>query len=169
MTKAPETTRRGFLGAVAGLLGAIPIIGGIFVAARVGLTPMHADKPARLPLCRPSEVVGTQILERPLSYQMRRGPAVENVSSVVFVTRDPSDPSKFLALSGECTHLGCPVQNKTVAIAGNGDAAPLQCPCHGGKFSRTGEVLDGPPPRPLRRLKIEMPSDPDGMIHVTDL
>jgi cytochrome b6-f complex iron-sulfur subunit len=72
-------------------------------------------------------------------------------------------------MSGECTHLTCPVQKKDVEKGAPGDDAPLRCPCHGGVFSRTGEVLDGPPPRPLRRLAIELPADGVGMIHLLEV
>ena len=100
------------------------------------------------------------IVERAIAYQMRRGASVENVAKVVFVTRDPASKA-VIAMSGECTHLGCPVH-----INKDKDGPPLACPCHGGRFSATGEVLDGPPPRPLRRLPLEMPADGKGMIHV---
>ena len=47
--------------------------------------------------------------------------------------------------------------------------APLHCPCHGGKFARDGKVLDGPPPMPLRRLRLELPQDPKGMIYLLEV
>ncbi len=50
------------------------------------------------------------------------------------------------AYSASCTHLGC-------QVAWNGSTDRFECPCHGGRFSRTGEVLDGPPPRPLVRFQ----------------
>jgi Rieske Fe-S protein len=55
----------------------------------------------------------------------------------------------FVAYSQKCTHLSCPVHfsQKTKR---------LECPCHEGSFSvETGEVIKGPPPRPLPRIVLE--------------
>ncbi|MEM7204211.1 MAG: Rieske (2Fe-2S) protein [Planctomycetota bacterium] len=174
------TTRRGFLAFAASTLASLPLIGGIFVALRTGLAPSRGERPDRFPLCRLDEVPDDDILVRAVSYQMRRGPKVEDVSQVVFVTRDPADPAQVIVLAGECTHLSCPVQKQSVqkqpvqkiataSADADADAAPLACPCHGGRFSRTGEVLDGPPPRPLRRLKHELPEDGAGMIWLAEV
>ena len=154
----PSSTRRGFLSAVTLFLASLPFVGGLALALRTALAPAKADKPKRLPLCKFGEVTQTDVIVRSVSYTMRRGPKVESVSQVVLVTKD--DDGSILAMSGECTHLSCPVQKKDIYKTPNGDA-PLSCPCHGGRFSRTGEVLDGPPPRPLRRLRIEaLPAEP---------
>jgi cytochrome b6-f complex iron-sulfur subunit len=48
----------------------------------------------------------------------------------------------FLALSRECTHLGCTVP--WVA-----EEERFICPCHASSFDITGEVLSPPAPRPL--------------------
>jgi len=53
---------------------------------------------------------------------------------------------RLLALDLGCTHLGC-----TVTATANG----FTCPCHGSRFSSSGEVLAGPAPRPLGRLAIQ--------------
>src|ERR1700730_17375284 len=52
----------------------------------------------------------------------------------------------FFALGAVCTHLGC-------LTAWNEDAGAITCPCHGSKFKRTGEKIEGPAPRPLPWLK----------------
>lgn len=158
----PAGTRRGFLSLLTAGLAGLPLLGGAIAALRAGLAPAHSDKPAPIPLCRVDQVPADDVLVRPVSYQVRRGPAVESVSRVVFVTRD--DDGSVLALSGECTHLSCPVQKKDVRKSNDPDGAPLACPCHGGKFSRTGKVLAGPPPRDLRRLQVQVPDDDQGEI-----
>ena len=45
-------------------------------------------------------------------------------------------------LSRRCTHLGC-------AVLWNKNSESFRCPCHGAEFQRDGQVLSGPPPRPL--------------------
>lgn len=48
----------------------------------------------------------------------------------------------LLAMSSICTHLRCiaPWVEKNDRF---------ECPCHAGVFNRVGEVVSGPPPRPL--------------------
>lgn len=52
------------------------------------------------------------------------------------------------AFEQKCTHLSCAVFYQPAADK-------IQCPCHNGWFdARTGNVLQGPPPRPLKRLEV---------------
>jgi cytochrome b6-f complex iron-sulfur subunit len=55
----------------------------------------------------------------------------------------------FLAISSVCTHLHCIVNWNAVI-------KEFECPCHGAKFNQFGEVLAGPPPRPLDLYKLQM-------------
>ena len=48
----------------------------------------------------------------------------------------------FLALSRECTHLGC-------TVPWNTDREQFVCPCHASSFDITGDVLSPPAPRAL--------------------
>lgn len=63
-----------------------------------------------------------------------------------FVTRNSEDPNDMFILNSICTHLACTVNWS------ESDQVYL-CPCHDAKFSRDGEVLDGPPPHPLHRFE----------------
>ena len=58
----------------------------------------------------------------------------------VFVLR--KSQTEVVVFSNVCTHLSCRV---------NWQAGKLQyvCPCHDGRFGIDGQVLAGPPPRPL--------------------
>ena len=58
-------------------------------------------------------------------------------------------PDRFVAFEQKCTHLGCPVLYRP-------ERRTLECPCHEGLFdAETGQVLAGPPPRPLPVVTLE--------------
>lgn len=59
------------------------------------------------------------------------------------------EAGQFIALSAVCTHLGCIVKWVN-------DKGEFLCPCHGGKFSTNGQVLGGPPPKPLESYPVEI-------------
>lgn len=57
---------------------------------------------------------------------------------------------QYFAYGQKCTHLTCPVYYEQ-------QRQRLECPCHEGGFDvRTGNVLYGPPPRPLDQIVIEV-------------
>jgi menaquinol-cytochrome c reductase iron-sulfur subunit len=58
----------------------------------------------------------------------------------VYVIHGEGD--KVNVISNICTHLGC-------RVAWNNDAKEYLCPCHDARFALNGEVVSGPPPRPL--------------------
>jgi thiosulfate dehydrogenase (quinone) large subunit len=59
---------------------------------------------------------------------------------------------EFRAFSAVCTHAGC-----TVAFVKG--SQQFQCPCHGGVYdAKTGKVLAGPPPQPLRAIEVRQSS-----------
>ncbi|GAB4502029.1 MAG: hypothetical protein Fur0035_15740 [Anaerolineales bacterium] len=62
-----------------------------------------------------------------------------------YVLRKSEAPEDILILSSRCTHLGCTVNWHEESNA-------YLCPCHDAKFSMEGQVLDGPPPIPLRHF-----------------
>jgi len=70
---------------------------------------------------------------------------------------------RFVAYDAICTHLGCQVHYNKVAVKGWGDnPRQIFSPCHGGVFEPvTGKVLDGPPPRPLPKIKLEIDDQGD--------
>jgi cytochrome b6-f complex iron-sulfur subunit len=49
------------------------------------------------------------------------------------------------AFNATCTHLDCTVQYKA-------DTSQIWCACHNGYYDLAGNVVSGPPPRPLERL-----------------
>lgn len=57
---------------------------------------------------------------------------------------------QYHAYGQKCTHLACPVYYER-------QRQRLECPCHEGGFDvRTGNVLYGPPSRPLDRIVLEV-------------
>jgi menaquinol-cytochrome c reductase iron-sulfur subunit len=62
------------------------------------------------------------------------------------------DPNTYIAISTRCAHLGCPVS--FVRAAGT-----FICPCHGGVYDFEGQVIGGPPVRPLDRFQTRVTSD----------
>jgi len=72
----------------------------------------------------------------------------------VFVVK-PSNADIY-AMSNVCTHLSCRVNWKD-------DAKDFLCPCHDGHFDIEGEVLEGPPPRPMDRYETKIE---DGTLYV---
>lgn len=60
---------------------------------------------------------------------------------------------RFVAYSQKCTHLSC-------AVFYSQEAQRLECPCHEGYFAvEDGQVLQGPPPRPLPRIVLRVRGD----------
>ncbi len=56
------------------------------------------------------------------------------------------------AFNAVCTHLDCTVQYKS-------DTSQIWCACHNGTYDLQGNVVSGPPPRPLERLVVNQRGD----------
>lgn len=56
------------------------------------------------------------------------------------------------AFSAMCTHLSCTVQYDP-------EASVIWCACHNGKFDLNGQVISGPPPRPLEAYRVNLRGD----------
>ncbi len=79
-------------------------------------------------------------------------------SNIPFILIHLNDGS-WRSFEQKCTHLSCSVFYQPAADK-------IQCPCHNGWFdARTGTVLQGPPPRPLKRLEVVVKGDE---IYVTE-
>jgi len=55
------------------------------------------------------------------------------------------DETRFYALAATCTH------SEVCTVEWDGKRRQLVCPCHRGIFDLQGNVIAGPPPRPLAR------------------
>lgn len=72
-----------------------------------------------------------------------------NGSKILFYQRNPvilirKSKDKWVALSAICTHLRCGVKWEP-------ESKRIVCPCHGAIYDLNGNVISGPPPRPLKR------------------
>lgn len=56
---------------------------------------------------------------------------------------------EYRALSATCTHLDCIVEYRP-------DRGLIWCNCHNGQFDLSGQVVGGPPPRPLRPYRVHV-------------
>jgi cytochrome b6-f complex iron-sulfur subunit len=63
----------------------------------------------------------------------------------------------FFSLSAVCTHLGC-------LTAWKPELGIIACPCHGSKFKRDGEKIEGPAPKPLPWLRTWVSDEGDLMV-----
>jgi Rieske Fe-S protein len=69
----------------------------------------------------------------------------------------------YVAFSGKCPHLGCGYKWRKHKVLGE----VFLCPCHLSIYDAAGKVLDGPAPRPLDPLPIQV--TPSGDIKVIDM
>ena len=57
------------------------------------------------------------------------------------------------AYSAVCTHLDCTVQYRA-------DTPQIWCACHNGYYDLSGNVVSGPPPRPLEGFAVAVRGEP---------
>jgi Rieske Fe-S protein len=67
----------------------------------------------------------------------------------VFLVWDGAKQVKVF--SATCSHLGC-------QVLWDLEAKKFRCPCHGGAYDANGQVLEGPPPRPLTTIDARVDS-----------
>lgn len=70
-------------------------------------------------------------------------------SGFVWVVEDAEAAYGVTALSAVCSHTGC-------NVAWHFDEAHFVCPCHGGRYDIRGNVVSGPPPKPLQKLPLRV-------------
>jgi menaquinol-cytochrome c reductase iron-sulfur subunit len=59
--------------------------------------------------------------------------------------------------SATCTHLGC-------QVLWDASKKHFQCPCHGGVYNADGQVVAGPPPRPLVTIDARIEGTDDSVL-----
>lgn len=92
---------------------------------------------------------------RVLAFSRQDGWYRERARETVFLVWDGD--KALHALSATCTHLGCQVR-------WDAQATRFRCPCHGGVFDAHGNVVEGPPPRPLDRVEARFDAASDTVL-----
>ena len=143
-TAAGDATRRNFLAqliaACAAFLAAL--LGIPAIVAAVGPALKHDDSEwVSLGSSNSFEVGVPKAVN--VTVAVRDGWIEATSVESVWVVRQPND--SFVVYNGRCTHLGCAYSWQT-------GQKQFACPCHAGVFGIDGNVLAGPPPRPLDTL-----------------
>jgi menaquinol-cytochrome c reductase iron-sulfur subunit len=149
MSDEPQLKREGFLkvailgiGGFIGLSLGIPAVGYIISPAqnenqtqvwiRVGSTSkVEIDTPTLFKI-KTKQTTGWISTEEELSFYVLT-----------------EDGRNYVVMSNICTHLGCRVR----WIA---EKNQFFCPCHNGVFDKNGDVVSGPPPKPLNRFEVKV-------------
>ncbi len=82
--------------------------------------------------------------------RIRDGWYVSTLSKGAWVVN--KDGKEFVAFDPRCTHLNC-------SYYWDKQEQLFVCPCHDGLFDIDGNVIGGPPPRPLDRLEVTIKDD----------
>jgi len=136
-----DVTRREFVRYLV-LASGVFAAGNIGIAAWSSLRSINEGEPRPIVELARVPVGGTHLFD----YPSDDDPAI-----LIRLSRD-----RLVAFSQQCTHLGC-------VVFYDEKKREMVCPCHEGIFdARTGDVVAGPPQRPLGRIDVEV--RPDGMV-----
>lgn len=145
---AAPLNRRGFLGLVTWAIGGVISLGFALPGLAYLIGPaLRKQEEQWIALGATAKVeLGTPTLFK-ATVRRQTGWIVNEEQLTVFVLT--KDGREFSAMSNICTHLGCRVR----WIA---DQGQFFCPCHNGVFDAEGNVVAGPPPRPLDRYPVKV-------------
>lgn len=149
MSETKELSRRNFMQtAIWGIGGLIGIGFGVpAVAYVVGPSLQKQQSQTWMRLGATSKVeLGTPTLFT-FTIQSQTGWIVNAQEVSVYVLS--TDGRTYIAMSNICTHLGCHI--RWIAEQNH-----FFCPCHNGVFDISGNVVSGPPPRPLNRFDVKV-------------
>lgn len=135
----PAVNRRGFLDAVLGF-GFVSTLVAIAYPVWRYLIPPASGEPVT------QSVVAAQAAQ----LKPNSGMVFKFGSKPGLLVRSPD--GELHAFNAVCTHLECTVQYKA-------DTSKIWCACHNGMYDLQGNVISGPPPRPLERLVVNLRGD----------
>ena len=126
--------RRSFLKGALTLLGATGVASFTYPLFRYLAPPAGAERSTTV-----------SIAKRDIPLGEAKEIVFNNVPAVIL-----NRPGKgLIAVSRVCTHLGCLVQYDR-------DNKRLLCPCHAGVYDLEGNIVSGPPPKPLPKLPLRV-------------
>ena len=118
----------------------------LFLGA-VGFAGKSAYEAQKIEKFTPLKIEGGILLEKNSALNFHYPD--ETAPAILIRTND----GNYYAYNQKCTHLSCPVYYSK-------EHSRIECPCHEAGFeAKTGNVLYGPPPRPLDQIAIEVKND----------
>jgi Rieske Fe-S protein len=154
MTKKSDYTisRRGFVGGVVGLVGTVisAVIGLPAIGYMVSPALKGGGEEEWIILGPASAVVPGTPTPFMFSRMTEVGWRRTRISRAVYATAHES--GNITVFSDACTHLSCKVH-------WDEGRAAFVCPCHDGIFDLDGNVVSGPPPKPLRHFEAKVEND----------
>jgi Rieske Fe-S protein len=133
---ADASGRRGFIGAVLGT-GFLGLAASVLYPAWRFVFP-----PRNIRVAETAVVAGTVD-----DFPPNSGRLIMFEGEAALVLRTPE--GDFRAFLGTCTHLACNVEYRP-------DLQQIYCACHDGRFDLSGKNVQGPPPRPLPALEVQL-------------
>ncbi|GMV37592.1 MAG: hypothetical protein AMXMBFR61_21000 [Fimbriimonadales bacterium] len=142
-----QPERRKLLGWAVGLInGALllavfgPVLG--FVAS-----PLRQRRSGKwIPIANDADLPSGEMKEVTFSVRVQDGFMLADRKYTLYLRRNEDG---VIALDPACTHLGCRVRYQP-------EKSRFLCPCHGGVFDASGNVVSGPPPKPLERARVKV-------------
>ncbi len=134
-----------FLGSLMGAILALPIISYFISPAlekREGLDWIPVGSLEQYPEGEPTPFYFTRTTQN--------GWEKSTQSFGIYVIRKSS--GEVDVFSDVCTHLSC-------RVSWDDEIGEFYCPCHAAYFAKNGEVISGPPPRPLDRYETRLEGD----------
>jgi menaquinol-cytochrome c reductase iron-sulfur subunit len=142
MTKTPNISRNDFVKGVLAMLGGI--MGAVVGIPAIGYVMAPALKRSSAEAWIPAGPLESYPVGTPTPFSFTRskvnGWEKSTNSYGAYVYR--KSESETLVLSNVCTHLSCRVN-------WNDAEKVYACPCHDAQFDSDGNVVSGPPPRPM--------------------
>lgn len=159
MAGSQRLSRRDFVKLVTAGVGAIitTVIGLPVIGYLIGPAWRVRKASAWIPLGRLEDF---EVNRPTLVHFNRPGAETEGTSmssEAVYVVRRSGQ--EVVVFSNVCTHLAC-------QVAWRADLQQYVCPCHDGRFDPMGNVISGPPQRPLKQYASERLKVEDGILYL---
>lgn len=143
--------RRTFLKGLVAALNSLVALALAIPGAAYLLTPVLRRQPGGwIEIGREQDFDKDAVTKTTYRYIDAAGYTREEKRAFAWVRRQEN--GEIIALSPKCTHMGCNV----AWVQAN---ARFECPCHGGIYDINGQVIAGPPPRPLDRYPIKIENE----------